>query len=274
MSPEAERMFAQAVRLPQIPRVMQEVVNSLKNEKVSVAELAALVGNDQVISAKVLRLANSSHLGAGRNVASISGALQLIGMNAFRNLVIASSLVGVFPKVEGFDLPAFWRKSMLVANLAHIVGRDLPVDREALFSAGLLSGIGQLLIYLCYPDAAAPVALALRDAKLAEQRALEQKLLNMDHFEVGAELARRWNFPMSIQSAIASHDAPAAADLPARSVQAAVLIAAGIQASLPLADIEAMLPPELAREFSLDRAWLEEEAEVFDLLLQESDSLV
>lgn len=274
MSPNAERMFSQAVRLPQIPLVMQQVIASLRDENVSITKLAELVANDQVISAKVLRLANSSYYGAGRNVAGISDAVKLIGLNAFRNLVIASSMVSAFPKVEGFDLAVFWRNSMLVANLAHIIGRDLDVDTETLFSAGLMHGIGQLLIFLCLPAEAQAIAAECRSLPLTELRAAEQRGLQMDHFEIGAELARRWNFPESIQMAIGHYDAPDAASLTAQIIHTAVLIANGIQARATFSDMLAQLPPTLAQRLHLDKAWFEEEGEVFDLLLDEAAALV
>ena len=110
--------------------------------------------------------------------------------------------------------------------------------------------------------------------RLAGQRAAEQALLGLDHFEVGAELARRWNFPESIQRAIASHDAADADSREARVVHAAVLIAGGIQSRTTFDDMQLQLPAALAEELKLDKAWFEEHGEVFDLLLDEADALV
>jgi HD-like signal output (HDOD) protein len=273
MTPAAEQMFAQAIHLPQIPHLMREVVVSLRNENVSLQELAALVSNDMVISAKVLRLANSSYYRPRRDVTRISDAVQLIGLSSFRNLVIASALAGAFPKVEGFELAAFWRTSMLVANLAHILGRDLDTDRDLLFTAGLMHSIGQLLIYLCLPRAA-QAAQGVTGTTLEQLRAAERSALQMDRFEIGQELARRWNFPDSIQSAISSYDFPAENDLPAQVVHAAVKIAQGIQRGATFDDMLAELPAALAQRLHLDKAWFEEQGEVFDLLLDESAALV
>lgn len=274
MTPNVELMFSQAIRLPQIPHVMQEVVKSLRNENVAVAELAALVGSDPVIAAKVLRLANSSYYGAMREVASIGSAVQILGFNIFRNLVIASAVSGAFPRVEGLDLPAFWRNSMLVGNLAQILGRDLGVDNEALFSAGLMHDIGRLLIHLCFPGPARAVAERLSGCDLGELRAIEQEALQMDRFEVGRELARRWNFPESIQLAIDRYDAPGADDLSAQAIHAAVRIAKGIQAGSMLSAMLADIPAQMASRLGLNKAWFEEQGEVFDLLLEESALLV
>jgi HD-like signal output (HDOD) protein len=274
MNPKIEQLFDQAIRLPQIPHVMQEVLKSLRDEDVSISALAALVSSDQVIAAKVLRLANSSYYGARRNVASVNDAVKLIGLNAFRNLVIASSLVSAFPKIEGFDLAGFWRNSMLVANLSHLVGRGLDVDREMLFTAGLMHGIGELLIYLGSPETASLAVSVFKNSALGEQRGLERELLQMDHFEVGMELARRWNFPESIQTVVGCYDAPPSDNLPAHVVHVAVLISRGIQLGSTIDDMLASVPPDMAKSLLLDRSWFEEAGEVFDQLLQEAALLV
>jgi HD-like signal output (HDOD) protein len=272
MTPSAEEMFARADQLPQIPHVLQEVVASLRNEDVALADLADLVHNDPVISANVLRLANSSYYGASRRVASIHQAITLIGLTAFRNRVIAASLSCTFPRIGGVELADFWRGSMLVASLAHIIGQNLESDREMLFSAGLMHGIGQLLICLCRPDVAQ--ILFDRSVGLEDQRYLELSLLQTSHFEVGMELARRWNFPGGIQSAIGHYDSPPEDNLPAQVVHVAFLIASGIQTGLPLSDLLLNIPPALLTRLHIDKAWLEEQGEVFDLLLDESAELV
>jgi HD-like signal output (HDOD) protein len=272
MSPAAEELFALSEHLPVIPHVMQEVVESLRKEDISISELAAIVSNDQVISAKVLRLANSSYYGTGRKVGSIRDAVTLIGLNAFRNLVMASSMMGLFPKVAGFDLNTFWRRNMLVANLADLIGHDLQLPRDTLFSAGLMHSIGQLLMFLSFPDSAPAILATCKSVRPSEQRGIEQSILQMDHFEVGMELARRWNFPESLQRIIGHYDAPADDDLPAQVVEAAVIIATGIQSGVMLSELLADLPPAIAARLHLDEDWLEEEGEVFDLLLDESAS--
>ena len=274
MSITFEQIFDQFVRLPQLPHVMRQLVDSLRDEDVSLPELSALVGNDQVLTAKVLRLANSSYYGAMRSVASINDAVVLMGLNSFRNLVIASSLANTFPRIEGLDLSAFWRNSMLVANLSQFIGRNLKNDQDTLFTAGLIHSIGQLLIYLCFPDTAHDVFEGCKGKTPVEQRIIEQELLHLDHFEVGMELTRRWNFPDRICEVIGHYDNPATDDLQSQVVHAAVLIAHGIQEGSTFDDMLADLPKDSATILGLNRDWFEENGEVFDLLLDESASLV
>lgn len=268
---ESARLSGNAIRLPQIPVIMHEVLERLRSEDVSMDDLAELVGNDQVISAKILRLANSSYYSREHDVTTLKGAIQTVGLTAFRNLVIASSLTRAFPPVAGFDLPSFWRNSMLVANLAHYIGRAVKYDRNELFLAGLMSQIGLLLICLDFPDAVAELNNA--EVALEESRALEQQAIGTDRFTIGALLASAWNFPDSLQQAIAQYDRPPTDHLSCCVVHAAVKIARGIQRGATLGDMETSLDPALASRLGLDRIWFEEAGEVFDLLLEEAAKL-
>jgi HD-like signal output (HDOD) protein len=54
-----EKLFLQPRALPAIPRVMQELIASFQDEGVAVKHLADLISTDQVITANLLRMANS-----------------------------------------------------------------------------------------------------------------------------------------------------------------------------------------------------------------------
>jgi putative nucleotidyltransferase with HDIG domain len=77
---------------------------------------------------------------------------------------------------------------------------------EVAFTAGLLHSIGQLLIHIAAPADAAAVEKLV--ASGASRTASEMNTFGFNHAEVGAELARRWNFPQLIQDAIRYHNEP------------------------------------------------------------------
>jgi putative nucleotidyltransferase with HDIG domain len=274
MNTAVENMFAQAAQLPQIPKVVQEVINSLNNDDIDISSLAQQVRQDQVISAKILRLANSSFYGGRGKVSSIDDAVTLIGLNAFRTLIIASGISGAFPKVAGLDLPSFWKHSMLVANVARAIARHSKQDAEAIFTGALMHSIGEPLIYMSFPDGAQQVSASCKGTSVAERKAIERSVLHLDHCEVGAELARRWHFPTTIQDIIAHYAEPAKGGLHAHIVYASVLIAQGLEAGEDPVEIYKGISGEIAGELKLSEDWFEERREVFALLLSESASLV
>jgi putative nucleotidyltransferase with HDIG domain len=198
-----EKIFSQTQVLPTIPKVVHELIQSLNNEDADIGKLARSVSQDQVISARVLRLANSSYYGSSRKVASIDDAVTLVGLNQLRILVIACGMAGSFVKVPGVDLGQFWKHSLLTAMLARILAKDLGgANPEVAFTGGLMHGIGILLIHNAFPDLASQVSAAARDGIVATRVAAERELLETDHCEVGMELAKRWNFADEIKNAI------------------------------------------------------------------------
>lgn len=274
MPSTTEALLENAERLPSIPHVMHDVVRSMQDDNVTFSAIADLVRNDVAISANVLRLANSSYYGSRRKVSNITDAITLIGLNAFRNRVIATALATTFPQASGVDLSDFWRGSMLVGNLAHIIGQPLGRDRELLFSAGLLHEIGKLLIYFFATERSAVLEKATSGAPLAEIRAIESGLLDTNHFELGEDLARRWAFPESIQAAIGNYDAPDGENFVGRVVHVSRIIATGIMNGDPIRDMAATIPEDMRDQLKVDLSWFEEQGEVFDALLDESAELV
>ncbi len=269
-----DMLFGNATLLPQIPKVVQELIDSLKDEDVDLAQLASKVKQDQVISAKVLRLANSSYYGSKGKVGSIDEAITLIGLNAFRTLIIASGVAGAFKQVPGLDLAAFWKNSMLVANIAKALARSNKLDAEAAFTIGLMHGIGQLMLHLGFPDGAAKVAANCKGTSVGERKAVERTLLQIDHCQVGAELAKRWHFPAEIQDSILHYADPINGNLHAKVVHTAVLVAQELAAGQSSEQIFSIVPENCRDALHLELAWFTDREDAFAALLADTASLV
>ena len=112
-----QKMLEQAHQLPSIPKVVQELLRDFDDPNVDAGKIAAKLQLDQALTAKVLRLANSSFYGGTRKVSSVNDAVVLLGVDSLRTMVAAGGVVAAFKAPEGFDLRAFWRKSFMVAGL-------------------------------------------------------------------------------------------------------------------------------------------------------------
>ena len=249
-----ERFFASMPSLPSIPKIVQELIATLGNDD---ADLGALVGKlkqDQSLSARVLRLANSSHYGSSHKVGGIDDAVTLIGFNALRTLVIASGVTGSFATIPGVDLKRFWKHSMLSAQIARNVGRRASVNPEFAYTAALMHRIGQLLINAAYPSVAKEIEAENHDLSVAELAAIERSHLQLDHCEVSAELARRWNFPSAIQNALHWYATPLKDEACpyAGIVHLSAQLAFGIEAGLDDDAILASLNAPLIEQLVLD----------------------
>jgi HD-like signal output (HDOD) protein len=95
-----------------------------------------------VLSAKVLRLANSAFFGGQRSMASIDAAVALIGTAALSRLIVACGVSSAFAKIPGVDLKLFWRDSLIAATAAHKLAPRLGAEAESAYVCGLLHATG------------------------------------------------------------------------------------------------------------------------------------
>jgi putative nucleotidyltransferase with HDIG domain len=182
--------------------VVQESIRLLDNEDADIGLLVQTISKDQVISARVLRLANSSYYGVARNIKTLNDAVALVGIKALRTMILASGITAAFASVPNFDLKRFWRHNLITASIARAVASDRHLNAEAAYVSGLMHSIGQIMIHQVFPQAGADIDAICHGSSVLERKAVENSSLGIDHCQIGAELAKRWDFPEEIQHAI------------------------------------------------------------------------
>ncbi len=195
-----QELIDNAQKLPNVPKVVQELIESFGNENVNNDEIAKKIGSDQVLTAKLLRAANSAHYGGNRKVGTVSDAVFLLGFNAVRTLVLASGMTGAFKAPEGFDIKKFWHDSFAVASTAKWLARFSHDDVETVFTCGMIHNIGELLIHILMPNECKEIQKLVD--KGARNSEIEKNVLGFNFPEAGAELANRWKFPQQIVEGI------------------------------------------------------------------------
>ena len=108
---------------------------------------------------------------------------------------------------ELISMENFWRHSLLCALVArHLAKVARRCDPDALFTAGLLHDIGELVLFNRLPDLSREVLLLVLDGieELPVNEA-ERQLMGLDHADVGGELARQWKLPPLLEECIEHH---------------------------------------------------------------------
>lgn len=196
--------------LPPLPSVVLDLIASLGQEELSATQYAAKVSRDQSLAAKILRLANSSFYGRGRQVLSVPEAITILGLRTVRAVVMAAGLAGSFSRQPGFDHDIFWRHSFGSALCAQALAVELRrEDVDAAFTVGLLHDIGMLALASLFATAYAEVKQWRRHHDCPGRDA-EHAVLGIDHAEIGGLIARQWNFAPAIVDAICHHHVPPA----------------------------------------------------------------
>jgi HD-like signal output (HDOD) protein len=164
------------------------------------------------MTAKILQLANSAFFGLRRRIADPSEAVQHLGLDTLKSLVLA---IHVFSKFEGmgnvdFPVAKLWRHSFRTAAMARRIaqleqGEKKLVDES--FTAGLLHDLGRLILVANLPEQYEQAAtLVKRDGfRLIEA---ELATFRVTHAEVGGYLLGLWGLPVSIVEAAVFHHHP------------------------------------------------------------------
>lgn len=199
--------------LPTLPIVVAKILQTAASQTASARDLQALIAVDAGLTAKILRLANSSFYGQSRRITTLGDAVVILGFNSVRNLTLSASMLdSLAPRgaAQVFDWRAFWEHCNAVAACARHLARHrgLPgsVADEA-FVAGLLHDIGKLFLGKYCPDLLAEVVLTADTYGIPMVDA-EWRLMGTTHALLGEQIAEQWNFPRALSSAIGAHHDP------------------------------------------------------------------
>ena len=190
--------------LPTLPLFLEEASRLAHDPKTNFTQLAEVIGHDQVISGKVLKVVNSAAYGFPRRIASIRNALVLLGFNVIKGLIVSTIVFDIVPS----GMVQLWRHSVGCSIACKELGSLLKMDNtDELFLAGLLHDIGKVIVAVQLPEAKTEIDLIVSEEDLSFHEA-EDRILGITHAQVGAWLAEHWNLPASLRSALAYHHRP------------------------------------------------------------------
>ncbi|QCB46462.1 HDOD domain-containing protein [Hydrogenophaga sp. PAMC20947] len=202
-----DKLLKQPNTLPSAPKVIRKLMDTFNQEDVDIMYVASLIEDDPVLTAKLLKMANSAFFGLHRSVSNARDAINVMGLIKVRALVIGASLGEGFHRVGSVNLNQFWRYSMNAANLSRYIALPIKIDENTAFTAGLVHGIGELMMHVAMPEAMLDLDRSIPMLDLKRARA-EQGLFGYSYADVGAALAREWKFPKKMVDAILHQTAP------------------------------------------------------------------
>lgn len=197
---ELKKIIMDIRTLPTLPGVINKLNIISENAKASVQEMARIVSSDQVLSARILRLANSPSYGFYR-VSTISNAMILLGVNVVKSLAISSSIFEIMEK----NSIGLWEHSLGAGVAANLIARKLALPEcEEIATAALLHDIGKVIISLKCSEAQEQIGRLIVEKQIYMWEA-ERDVLDTDHAEVGGWLSKSWFLPEKLSEPIAFH---------------------------------------------------------------------
>ncbi len=185
--------------LPSPPGVAAQIIDLSTKVNSDIDTLSELVSMDPVLSAKIIRMANSSLYMRRVEASDVQQAVIMFGWTGTLNIALSFSVVGSVREdsSSGLDLELFWKRSLATAvtcrKLGEVAGYAL---KEELFLPGLLQDIGMLAIDKVQPDVYKDIGDRQQDHKFV--CVLEKQKIGSDHSVVGEWLLKTWRIPKNI----------------------------------------------------------------------------
>lgn len=191
--------------LPALPAVVAEVLRVTEDPSSSTADVSNIIQADPAMTAKVLRVSNSSYYGMKQYVGTLKLALVILGVREIRNIVLGISVFETLNDGDGEMKIAqeIWNRSLKTAGickkLSNAMGLGLQGEE---FIAGLLADIGIMGLlrkdpggtYRSMYETIGHEPQLLRQAELAQ--------LQFTHAEVSQAMASQWNLPQTLSDAL------------------------------------------------------------------------
>ncbi len=188
-----------------------QLLSRLARPNSDIIELTALVEKDAVLTAQVLRLANSALFGRSQPINSVKHAITMIGVGAMRKFALGASISNLFSRFRtapSFSVTRFNLHSVATGTLVELISDEIPFEQSnGAFIAGLLHDVGKLLIAVSMPKQYEDI-LGLVAVTGAPLVACEREILGTDHAELSGLAISRWELAEPIRWAACYHHEP------------------------------------------------------------------
>jgi len=216
MSENLSELVNSVEEIVSFPEVYLRVNQLLEDAESTATQISEVISQDPGLTAQLLRMANSPIYGLSKEVDTVVRAVNIIGTKRLRYLVLATTSLKVFEGIPNdlISMDDFWLHSLYCGLAAKALADDIKgMQPDALFVAGQLHDIGQLLMYSRLPDLAREAVLrSIEEPDEPELYLSERDVIGFDHAQLGAQLARDWHWPAMLVATIGWHHEPEKAD--------------------------------------------------------------
>lgn len=194
-----------------LPDNVVEVIRLVRDPSSTARNLHDLIKSDGPLSVRILKTVNSEFYGLPGQIASVDRAIILFGLEAVRNIAIASSLAPLFrvrEVHENVSVKGLWNYSIAVAVLASKLAKISyqPVRAHELLLAGLIHDIGIIVEAYAFPGQLGEIIDEVSDGVNILEA--EREIIGTDHQELGGALLNSWGLSREFRAVAGFHHNP------------------------------------------------------------------
>lgn len=210
MSNPIESLIEGIPSLGSCASVLSEIEEVLADPQSNLTDVGDVIEKDPDLTARLLRLGNSSFFGFPTRIETVAETINLIGIQQVQDLIAVSAVVEMFDGISPdlVNMQSFWRHSLACGIAARVLALARRVPKpERYLVAGLLHDVGRLVIYQQAPGRARDIFIAQAQHPML-LRSAEREVLGFDHAEIGAALVKAWSFPPNLVHTVRYHHQP------------------------------------------------------------------
>lgn len=203
---KAGDVVAKIGELPPIPAVILESMKLLNDPSSTVKKIQEQILLDQALTAFILKLANSALYGLRKEVSTVSYAINLMGYNTARSILIAYLSKNLYSsKGNKLIQSVLWKHSLSSAVFGKKIAEHLgKVDPEEAFISSLLHDIGKGVLLKNKTENFEEIVQLIYLENMNSTEA-ERKVLGFTHVEAGYVLMKNWRFSDTIVETVTYH---------------------------------------------------------------------
>jgi putative nucleotidyltransferase with HDIG domain len=198
--------------LPQFPENIMLVQKLINDPDSEMADIARQISMDPALTADLLKIVNSAQYMLSKKVDSISEAVKMVGIRGIKNLLYSYGTQKILGD-DTADKKTLWEHSYKTAFYAYNLIKNFRKDRNLLddvYVGGILHDMGKIIFSNVHPDLLTKIKEFCSEKNLPAST-FEDLAAGMNHAEIGALVAEKWNFPEGLVAAIRFHHDPSSA---------------------------------------------------------------
>ena len=187
-----------------IPAAVHRITAKINSGQASAADIAEDINQDQVLAAKMLKLANSGFYGFRQPITTITHAMVMLGLDMVKTLVVTASVMDIVDAMNRL-MAGLWQHSLATARTSSAIAErlDVPNPEECALS-GLLHDMGKVIIAQVFPAEYKRICAVVAEKSCLQMEA-ELEVLGVTHADVGHWLLKKWSLPDKLLYPVAYH---------------------------------------------------------------------
>ena len=209
-----DQLLQESERIEPVPQVIHQLMDLAEDPETPTAEITELILYEPVVTAKLLRLANSAAFGFRKKIDSVHDAVVLLGLKRVVEIILLASVTKPLKSAhDGYGLAEgqLWKQSVACALIASAIADAVDASlKHVVFTAALLKDIGVVVMDRHVRHVNERIHRGMQAHRLDLVTA-ERQVLGIDHARLGGQMAVKWNFSDTLAATIRDHHL---ADLP------------------------------------------------------------